>query len=153
MNNKIIFKKDLQELGDLTEKLSNIIKPKDIVLLYGEIGVGKTTFTRSLINAFYKKNKKKSPTFIKSPTFPIMISYDLKEYEICHYDFYRIKNIKELDEINFFENYNNNISIIEWPEILIKKLKKYSYYIIKINFINNTTREIEINHSNKKIYL
>ena len=122
-------------------------KPSDIVLLQGELGTGKTTFARMLINALCHKMKIVPPTSIKSPTFPIMISYDLKEYELYHYDLYRLKKNKELQELDIFENFRNNISIIEWPEILIKELKEESYYFINFSFVDSGTRKIQMNHS------
>ena len=81
-----------------------------------------------------------------------MNSYDLGDYEVYHYDLYRLKNTKELQELDIYENFKNNISIIEWPEILMKKLKKKNYYFIKFSFVNDSTREITINHSFKRIY-
>ena len=81
-----------------------------------------------------------------------MNSYDLGDYEVYHYDLYRLKNTKELQELDIYENFKNNISIIEWPEILMKKLKKKNYYFIKFSFVNDSTREIIINHSFKRIY-
>ena len=153
MKQVISFNTNLTELNKFAEKLAEINKPSDIILLQGELGVGKTTFTRFFINALHRKKKILSPSFIKSPTFPILISYDLKDYEVFHYDLYRLKNTNELLDIDIFENFKNNVSIIEWPEILIKVLGKKYYYFIKFSFVNSSTRKIKINHSNKKIYL
>ena len=152
MNQTIIFNVNLEELNTLAIKFAAINKPSDIILLQGELGVGKTTFARFWINAFYNKMKIPIPLFIKSPTFPIMINYDLKKYELYHYDLYRLKSAEELHELNIFENFTNNISIIEWPEILMKKLEKKDYYIIKFSFLDDNTRHIEFNHSVEKIY-
>ena len=153
MDQIITFKTNLQELNKFAEKLAEINNPSDIILLKGELGVGKTTFTRFLINALHRKMKISLPSSIKSPTFPILITYDLKDYEIYHYDLYRLKNVKELYEFDMFENFKNNISIIEWPEILINELKKENYYYIKFSFVNNSIREIKFNHNNKNIIL
>ena len=131
------FDTNLQGLDTFAKKLAAINKPSDIVLLQGELGTGKTTFARMLINALCHKMKIIPPTSIKSPTFPIMISYDLKKIEIFHYDLYRLKNTEELKELSLFENFTNNISIIEWPEILMKGLEKLNYYSIIFSFIIN----------------
>jgi len=152
LNQAIIFKTNLQELNTFAEKLSAKNKPSDIILLQGELGTGKTTFARLLINALHHKIKIPPPSSIKSPTFPIMISYDLKNYEVYHYDLYKLKNSKELQELDIFENCINNISIIEWPEILMKELDKKSYYSINFSFVNSSIRQIELNHSTKEIY-
>ena len=153
MDKAITYKTNLQELNKFAEKLAAIYIPSDIILLKGELGVGKTTFTRFLINSLHHKKKISLPTSIKSPTFPILITYDLKDYEIYHYDLYRLKSVKELYELDMFENFKNNISIIEWPEILINELKKENYYYIEFSFVNKITREIKLNHNNKNIIL
>ena len=152
MNRAITFNTNLQTLNKFANKLAVITKPSDIILLQGELGVGKTTFTRFWINALHRKMKMLPPSSIKSPTFPIMISYDLKNYEVYHYDLYRLKNTKELNELDIFENFTNNVSIVEWPEILMKGLKKKNYYLIKFSFVNRNTRQIQLNHSVEKIY-
>jgi tRNA threonylcarbamoyladenosine biosynthesis protein TsaE len=152
LNQAITFNTNLQKLSTFAEKFALISKPSDIILLQGELGTGKTTFTRFWINALYRKKKIPPPFSIKSPTFPIMISYDLGDYEVYHYDLYRLKNTKELSELNIYENFTNNISIIEWPEILIKSLEKKNYYFIKFSFVNKTTRKIKFYNSIEKIY-
>ena len=118
----------------------------------GELGAGKTTFTRFLINSIFEKESLKKPYSIKSPSFPIMISYQLKNFQIFHYDFYRLENNNELAELNIFENIKNNISIIEWPKKLIKYKDIENYYLIKIKILNSFMRAIEISNSNKKIF-
>ena len=152
LNQPLIFNYDLKGLDLFAKKLSEINKPSDIILLQGELGTGKTTFARLWIKALYNKMKISSPFSIKSPTFPIMISYSLKKYEVYHYDLYRLINIKELRELGIFENFANNISIIEWPEILMENLENKNYYLIKFSFINSNTRRIELNHSTEIIY-
>ena len=151
MSKEITFNANLQQLNKFAENLAAINKPSDIILLQGELGTGKTTFTRFWINALYQKKKISPPFPIKSPTFPIMISYNLNDYEVYHYDLYRLKNTKELHELDIFENFAQNITIIEWPEIVMKKLKKKSYYIIKFLFKNVSTRQIIFNHSIENI--
>ena len=145
------FDTNLQGLDTFAKKLAAINKPSDLVLLQGELGTGKTTFARLWINALHRKAGITPPSFIKSPTFPIMISYDLKEYELYHYDLYRLKKNKELQELDIFENFKNNISIVEWPEILMKALEGENYYFINFSFVDSDTRKIQINHSIYKI--
>ena len=153
MNQAISFSANLQELKTFADKLSVINKPSDIILLQGDIGTGKTTFTRMWINALHYKAGITPPSSIKSPTFPIMISYDLKQYEVYHYDLYRLRNSKELQELDIFENFTKNILIIEWPELLMKELEKKNYYLIKFSFTDSSTRQIELNHSKEKIHI
>ena len=153
MLQSITFNSNLESLNTFAKKLAAINKPSDIILLKGELGTGKTTFARFLINALHHKMKIPPPSFIKSPTFPIMLSYNLKKYEIYHYDLYRLEKSKELNELGIFENIFNNILIVEWPEILIKELVNQNYYIIKFSFIDKSNRQIKLYHSIKNIVL
>ena len=106
------------------EKLSNKIKEKistgDTILLYGEIGVGKTTFARLFINNFEKYNKLKKSEVL-SPTFNIVFEYKIKDFTIKHYDLYRLKNDQEITNVGLFENIEHDITLIEWPELIKKK--------------------------------
>ena len=140
LSNQIL---DLYELEKLASNLCKDISIGDIYLFKGELGAGKTTFVRLLINNLYVLNNLPEPPSINSPTFPILITYDLNSSQIYHYDLYRIKNLKELEELDFFENLNNNITFIEWPEILISlPLKKY--YLINLDIVSETKRKINI---------
>ena len=138
--NKDIF--NLKDLEVNARKFALKLNKGSLVLLKGDLGAGKTTFIRFIINSLFEINKLNKPIRIRSPSFPILLTYDLKDYEIYHYDLYRLKNVKELYEFDMFENFKNNISIIEWPEILINELKKDNYYYIKFSFVNKITREI-----------
>ena len=106
------------------EKIANNIKkkasPGDSIFLYGEIGVGKTTFARMLINKYELKNKIKKSEVL-SPTFNIVFEYDIKDFTIKHYDLYRLKNVKDIQNIGLFENTEQCITLIEWPELIKEK--------------------------------
>ena len=95
---------DISETELLALKLCDNLKVGDVIMLQGELGVGKTTLSRLIINNLHSLNDIKKPNSINSPTFPILLTYDLKSFEIYHYDLYRIKNIKELEELDFSEN-------------------------------------------------
>ena len=145
------FECDLVGLRYFSKKLAKKINIGDILLLKGELGAGKTTFSRLLINSLFDKFKIKKPETIKSPSFPIMINYPINDYEIYHYDLYRLKDESELIEINLFENLEKNISLIEWPEILLSNLNFQKYYLIKIEFIDIRKRFVKVMHSEKSI--
>ena len=151
---KILIKENtnITKLKDIAERFAGKIQKGNVVSFEGELGAGKTTFTRFLINSIFEKESLKKPYSIKSPSFPIMISYQLKNFQIFHYDFYRLENNNELAELNIFENIKNNISIIEWPKKLIKYKDIENYYLIKIKILNSFMRAIEISNSNKKIF-
>jgi len=136
---------DLAGLENFCEDVSLKIKVGDIICLFGELGSGKTTFARNLINSIYKKNKLEKPISIKSPSFPILLSYKVNKFEIYHYDLYRISKRSELNEINIFEELNNSITIIEWPEIILDTLKGYNFYSVNLVINDQDTRNIKHN--------
>tara|TARA_B100001057_G_scaffold419221_1_gene438874 strand:- start:51 stop:497 length:447 start_codon:yes stop_codon:yes gene_type:complete len=141
LSNQIL---NLHELEKLAINLCKEISVGDICLFQGELGAGKTTFVRLLINNLYLLNNLPKPTSITSPTFPILITYEFNQLQIYHYDLYRVKNLKELDELDFFENLNNNITFIEWPEILISLPLNKKHYLINLDMISAIKRKINI---------
>ena len=123
--------KSLDHLNSLSEKVADHLKEKDCIFLTGEIGVGKTTFTRYLINYLQKKEGSKA-TEVLSPTFNLLYEYDLKKYKIMHYDLYRLKNEKELHNLGIFQENQNAIKIIEWPGLI--KVRKSDKLEIHLNY-------------------
>ena len=120
----------IRELEKISNKIKKILSPGDVVFLHGEIGVGKTTFARLLINN-YEKEKKLKESEVLSPTFNIVFEYDIKEFTIKHFDLYRLKNERDIQNIGLYENSEHSIILIEWPE-LIKK----NHQIVLIYFLN-----------------
>ena len=106
----------------LSKKISKIIKAGDVIFLHGEIGVGKTTFTRFLINHLEVENKIKKSDVL-SPTFNIAYDYDIGKIKVYHYDLYRIKSNKDILELGMFDVSKDHIKIVEWPEIIEIKPK------------------------------
>ena len=109
--------KSLEHLNSLSQKVADMLFKNDCIFLIGEIGVGKTTFTRYLINYLQKKNGEKI-TEVLSPTFNLLYEYDLKGIKIMHYDLYRIKDEKELKQLGIFLDNKDTIKIIEWPQLI-----------------------------------
>ena len=109
--------KSLDHLKLISEKVANNISEKDCIYLIGEIGVGKTTFTRTLIN-YFQKREGVEQTQVLSPTFNLLYEYDIKKIKVMHYDLYRIKSSKELDQLGIFNEIANSIKIIEWPQLI-----------------------------------
>jgi len=136
---------DLTGLEHFCKDVSLKIKVGDIICLFGELGSGKTTFARNLISSIYKRNKLEKPTSIKSPSFPILLTYEVNNFEIYHYDLYRISTISELAEINIFEELHNSITLIEWPEIILDSLKHYDFYSVNLNITDENIRNIKHN--------
>lgn len=137
---------NLTEIRSIASSFSKKIKVGDVIMLKGELGSGKTTFSRFLINDLYLSNNLTKPSSINSPTYPILLTYDLNTYEVFHYDFYRIKSFKELEELDFFSNINNSITLIEWPELLIDKINRIKYYLISLDLYSENERVINIKY-------
>ena len=113
----------------LSEKLSENLKSGDVVCLFGNLGVGKTTFIKYLINFLQKKNKV-STIEVPSPTFNILNEYKVKEFKILHFDLYRLRDKDEINNLGMFENKNDSLILIEWPEIIINEISNF----IKLDF-------------------
>jgi tRNA threonylcarbamoyladenosine biosynthesis protein TsaE len=116
---KIEISKEI-ETAELAKKLTKIIKKGDVVFFYGEIGVGKTTFIRHLINNF-QINNNLTLTEVTSPTFNIVNEYEVNDLVIQHFDLFRLKNENETKNIGLLENSSKIITLIEWPKIIKKK--------------------------------
>ena len=137
------MEKYLSDSALKTAKIAKIIaktcKKGSVLLLYGDLGAGKTVFAKGFVSQFSKQN-------VVSPTFTILNTY-IGKININHYDLYRINSLNELDEIGFFETiYSSNISLIEWPERLNGQIKNN---VVKV-YINKTgeeTREIVVERS------
>ena len=110
----------IRALEKIADKIKKKLSPGDVVFLYGEIGVGKTTFARLLINSF-ENEKKLKKSEVLSPTFNIVFEYEIKELTIKHFDLYRLKNNNDIKNIGLFENLEESITLIEWPELIKDK--------------------------------
>ena len=110
----------IRELEKIADKIKKKLSPGDVVFLYGEIGVGKTTFARLLINSF-ENEKKIKKSEVLSPTFNIVFEYEIKEFTIKHFDLYRLKNDNDIKNIGLYENLEQSITLIEWPELIKNK--------------------------------
>jgi tRNA threonylcarbamoyl adenosine modification protein YjeE len=136
MKEKIIktYKKYISTIEDsevLAEELISC-NPR-VICLTGNLGAGKTTLAGMII----KKLTKDPSLNVKSPTFNIMQIYDTREGEIHHYDLYRLKNLDEALEIGIEESFENAISIIEWPEIILPILPKSNVMMVNIEMEND----------------
>ena len=109
--------KSLDHLNQISKKISKKLENGDCIFLIGEIGVGKTTFTRYLINNLQDQKGLKE-TEVLSPTFNLLYEYEIKDLKIMHYDLYRIKKVNELDHLDIFLENKNTVKIIEWPDLI-----------------------------------
>ena len=107
---------------ELAKKFSKILKKGDVVFFHGEIGVGKTTFIRYLVN-FFQVNNNLKQTEVTSPTFNLVNEYDVGVFVIQHYDLYRLTNSDETKSIGLLEQQKEILTLIEWPEKINNKIK------------------------------
>ena len=111
-----------RDTKNLSVSVSKIISKGDVILLYGDIGVGKTTFVRFLINHLENKNGIRESEVL-SPTFNIVYDYEVKNVKILHYDLYRLNSYKDIVQLGMFETSKDHIKIVEWPELIESKPK------------------------------
>ena len=101
---------NILETQNTAKKLAQIARKGDTFLLFGTLGVGKTVFVRAFIEALCDAKE------VPSPTFTLVQTYLAPNFEIYHFDLYRIKNPEEIWELNMEEALFDAVSLIEWPE-------------------------------------
>jgi len=108
--------------AELAKIFSKVVKKGDVVFFHGEIGVGKTTFIRHLVNCL-QANNHLNQTQVTSPTFNLVNEYDVGVFIIQHYDLYRLTNSCETKNIGLLENQKEILTLIEWPEKIDNKIE------------------------------
>ena len=144
IKNSIIDISSEETTRELAKDLSNYLKGSEIIFLYGEMGVGKTTFVKYLINQFQIK-KKLQITEVTSPTFNLLNEYEVDDLVIKHYDLFRLKDKSEVKNLDLFDNNKNTITIIEWPQLIIKDnlIKTIDLIFNYENELNNRSVKID----------
>ena len=142
-NNKIDITSE-ESIRELAEKLTSQLNGGEYVFLYGEMGVGKTTFVKHFINKIHI-DEKLEITEVTSPTFNLLNEYKIKNFTIKHYDLFRIKNSLEIKDLDIFDINNQTITFIEWPQILENnaKVKSIDLLFAYENELKNRTVEIK----------
>ena len=129
---------------ELAEKLTSYFQGGEYVFLYGEMGVGKTTFVKYFINKF-QTNEQLKLTEVTSPTFNLLNEYKTSNFVIKHYDLFRIQNSSEIKDLDIFEKNENIITLVEWPQLLENrnKEKKIDLLFTYENELKNRTVQIK----------
>ena len=117
-----MFKYNLSQIENISKKILLKLSNSDSLYMYGELGSGKTTLARVIIQQLQEKYKVKK-TEVPSPTFNLLHEYEIKSLKVMHYDLYRLKNNQDIEKLGIFEDNKNKIIIIEWPEKIKKKIK------------------------------
>ena len=129
----------------LATKFTKYLKGGEFIFLYGEMGVGKTTFVKYFINEFQKLNNIPQ-TEITSPTFSILNEYKVKDLRIKHYDLFRINRREDINSLDIFEKDNKLITLIEWPQLLTdsKNIKSIDLIFRYLNNLNDRSVDIKV---------
>ncbi len=130
---------------ELAKEFSKYLKGGEFVFLYGEMGVGKTTFVKYFINEYQKINNL-IQTEITSPTFSLLNEYHVKDIRIKHYDLFRINRKEDVNNLDIFEKDNKLITLIEWPQLIADKqdIKFITLTFNYLNQLNDRTVDIKV---------
>ena len=130
---------------ELAKKFTKYLKGGEFVFLYGEMGVGKTTFVKYFINEYQKINNL-TQSEITSPTFSLLNEYQVKDIRIKHYDLFRINRKEDVDNLDIFEKDNKLITLIEWPQLIADKqdIKFITLTFTYLNQLNDRTVDIKV---------
>ena len=130
---------------ELAKEFTKYLKGGEFVFLYGEMGVGKTTFVKYFINEYQKTNNL-TQTEITSPTFSLLNEYQVKDIRIKHYDLFRINRKEDINNLDIFEKDNKLITLIEWPQLIADKqdIKFITLTFNYLNQLNDRTVDIKV---------
>ena len=130
---------------ELAKEFTKYLKGGEFVFLYGEMGVGKTTFVKYLINDYQKINNL-SQTEITSPTFSLLNEYQVKDIRIKHYDLFRINRKEDINNLDIFEKDKKLITLIEWPQLLTdtQNIKSINLTFNYLNDLNDRSVDIKV---------
>ena len=105
-----VYSKSFLETEALGKKFASKLKGNEVIAFYGDLGAGKTTFTRGIADFFNLKHE------VSSPTFSLVNEYETPQIKIYHFDMYRINSLEDLESTGFFDYLGKGIFIIEWSE-------------------------------------
>ena len=125
-----------EEMAVIAAHMASLLRLHDVILLKGDLGTGKSTFARALIQALCGKN-----TEVPSPTFTLVQTYETSLFTLWHFDLYRLKHAEEIYELGVEEAYESGVSLIEWPERLGTFLPQ-EYLEIEFSYGNDETERV-----------
>ena len=130
---------------ELAKKFTKFLQGGEFVFLYGEMGVGKTTFVKYFVNEYQRKNNLLQ-TEITSPTFSLLNEYQVKDIRIKHYDLFRINKREDVKSLDIFEKDNKLITLIEWPQLIddTQDIKSIDLTFSYLNDLNDRSVDIKV---------
>jgi tRNA threonylcarbamoyladenosine biosynthesis protein TsaE len=132
----VIYK--LKEINKACVYLQNKIK-NDVILISGDVGAGKTTLVKEFCKLIGVKEN------VNSPTYTLINQYKCNSKIVVHIDLYRVNNLIEINELGLFDYLENNLVIIEWPEIILNQID-FNYTLITIKYIDKSHRKLSISN-------
>lgn len=138
-----IISKNEKETFLLAKKVADKLLPGEIIALFGDLGSGKTTFTKGLAKALGIKKEITSPTFVIMKQYPLP-SDSKKIKNLVHLDCYRMATREDAESIGIYEylELKDNVTVIEWPENIDKLLANFQFKKINFKYVDETTRKI-----------
>lgn len=112
-NTRIHKTQSPEETAQVARHMASLLKPGDVLLLKGELGAGKSTFARALIQSLCVET-----TEVPSPTFTLVQTYETPAFVLWHFDLYRLNHPEDITELGLEEALAHGVSLIEWPELL-----------------------------------
>lgn len=132
---------NIKQTKKLAQAFANLLVGGEVILLNGDLGAGKTTFTKFVLQALGVKDN------ITSPTFTLMHEYKTKKFNIYHFDMYRLSDASEATALGFeeylYSEDKNNLVFVEWAEN-IKDILKGNFIKINIKLLDDNKRKFEI---------
>lgn len=128
----------LKEINKACVYLQNKIK-NDVILISGDVGAGKTTLVKEYCKLIGVREN------VNSPTYTLINQYKCNNKIVVHIDLYRVNNLIEINELGLFDYLENNLVIIEWPEIILNQID-FNYTLITIKFIDKSHRKLSISN-------
>lgn len=130
-----------EETAQIAQTVSRLLHPGDVILLKGELGAGKSTFARALIQSLCGQS-----TEVPSPTFTLVQTYEAPKFVLWHFDLYRLEHSSEIYELGIEEAYAGGVSLIEWPERLGTSLPR-EYVEIELSYgTHENERILRVNY-------
>ena len=125
------------QLNEVIEFLLPMIdKSYNVVTLSGDLGAGKTSLVKQLLKAYNVAD----PDVVTSPSFNLLNIYDVADFEVWHYDLYRLNSVSEVLQLNFEEALQQKLTLIEWPELILSHVPENNHINIQIEFAANQSR-------------